>query len=189
MSRPPGTRARAGVMPLVLAMPLALAMAAEAGQGEPPAVEEFPPEIERLLTETSDPEEYAQTERCLSTRSIRETEVLDDRHIVFEMRPEKYYVVQFRHSCHRLNPRSTLVYETRDNRLCRLDQIRAGNTPGYGDLGPPCSIPGFIEVTEQQVVLLRETLKVRRKRQAEAYEGEKQNRADEAAAAEEDPGG
>ncbi|MEM8769467.1 MAG: DUF6491 family protein, partial [Pseudomonadota bacterium] len=113
----------------------------------------FPPEIEALLNESSSAEEYTERERCINTRSVRNTEVLDDRHIVFELSSKRYYLVQFKHRCFRLRPRSTVIYETRSNQLCRLDAIRAGDGSMLSstDIGPPCSIPGFIPVEPEQI--------------------------------------
>jgi hypothetical protein len=126
---------------------------------------EFPPEIEKLLTESSDEVDYAVTERCINVRSIRDTDILDERHIVFEVAGGKLYLVQFKRRCYDLRPSATLFFEPRGNRLCQLDMIRASRSFGIGppDMGIPCSIPGFIEITPEQVALLREALKARRK--------------------------
>lgn len=121
----------------------------------------FSPEIEKLLSETSDPDDYTNLERCISHRTIRGSEVLDDRHIVFEMPSKKYYLVQFKHRCLQLRPGSTLFYEPRGGQLCRLDQIQASNF-GVRDIGPPCSIPGFMEVAPEQVAMLKDALAARR---------------------------
>lgn len=125
---------------------------------------EFPPEIERLLSETADAEDYGEQETCIQNRNIRDTRILDDRHIVFEMPGKTYYLVQFKHRCPQLRRSSTLIYETRASRLCRLDYIKATNSLDRGWVGPPCSIPGFIPITVEQVALLDETLKAARKR-------------------------
>jgi hypothetical protein len=126
---------------------------------------EFPPEIEELLTEASESEEYAgERVDCIQSRSIRDTKILDNRHIVFEMAGNTYYLIQFKHRCPQLRRTSTLVYETRANRLCRLDFIKAANSFRVGDVGPPCSIPGFIPITVEQIALLDETLKAASKR-------------------------
>jgi hypothetical protein len=121
---------------------------------------EFPPEIQKLLTEPSEGETYTAPERCISTRSIRQTHILDDRHIVFESAGSNYHLVQFQRRCPRLQKHSTLIYETTDSRLCRLDMIRPSN--GMHDISPPCSIPGFIPITREQMVLLRETIEARK---------------------------
>ncbi len=136
----------------------------------------FPPEIEALLRETSEPDAYWKMERCISTRLIRNARVLDDRHVVFELSSRKYYLVQFKQRCPRLRPNSAIVYESRTDRLCRLDQIQAANSMITGDIGPPCSIPGFLPVQPEQIALLKETLKVQRKAEIDAFNAEKAKR-------------
>jgi len=133
----------------------------------------FSPEVEAILNEASDSEGYGAMERCISTRSIRSTRVLDDRHVVFELPSKTYYLVQFQHRCHQLRRNSSITFETRGGQLCRLDSIRAIDNFRAGSIGPPCSIPGFYEVTADQVALLRETLKAERQAEIDAYEAEK----------------
>ena len=135
-----------------------VAAGSDAEPEEKSEVVELSPEIEKLLSETSDPDEYAASSRCINAHRIRDSQILDDRHVIFEMSQRKYLLVQFKLRCQRLRRNSTLIYETRGGgQLCRLDQIRAGNINERP--GPPCSIPGFTEVTAQQLSLLKETLK------------------------------
>lgn len=165
-----------GLLLAVMVLPaLALAGETEApAEGETDATDAvFSPEVEALLRDTSDPEAYTEMERCIQTRSIRDTQILDERHVVFEMPSKKFYLVQFKHRCHRLRPNSTLVYETRHSQLCRLDQVRAANSLSMGDVGPPCSIPGFIPVQPEQIALLKESLKAQRQAEIQALEAEK----------------
>ena len=133
----------------------------------------FPPEVEAILKETSDPDAYTKTERCISSRMIRNTQILDDRHVVFELTSNRYYLVQFKYRCPRLQPNAVLIYETRNDRLCRLDQVHAANSLLTRDIGPPCSIPGFMPVQPEQVALLKESLKAMRKAEVAAFREEK----------------
>jgi len=123
----------------------------------------FSEEIEKLLTEPSEMDDYTVMERCLTLRSIRRTRILDDQHIVFEMPSDKLYLVRFKHRCMQLRRDSTLLFDARGSRVCQLDTIRASNSFGVGNVGPPCSIPGFVPVTSEQVALLKESLKSKRK--------------------------
>jgi len=136
----------------------------------------FSPEVEAILNEASDSEGYGAMERCIPVRSIRSSRVLDERHIVFELPSKKYYLVQFQHKCPQLRRDSSIAYEPRGSQLCRLDQIRAIDSFRSGPLGPPCSIPGFYEVTVDQVALLRETLKAERQAEIDAYKSERSKR-------------
>jgi hypothetical protein len=148
--------------------------AEEAAKSEARTV--FSPEVEAILNEASDGEGYGGLEKCIQARSIRGTEVLDDRHVVFELPSSRYYLVQFEQSCHLLRAGVTIAYEPRGSQLCRLDHVRAIESFRPGSVGPPCSIPGFYEVTKEQIVLLKETLKADRKAEMDAYKAEKAQR-------------
>ena len=126
----------------------------------------FSPEVEAILNEASDAESYGSMERCIYARSIRGSRVLDERHVVFELPSKKYYLVQFKNRCPQLRRNSTIAYEPTGSQLCSLDSIRSLDSFGSGPIGPPCPIPGFYEVTAEQVALLRETLEAERKRKS-----------------------
>ena len=136
----------------------------------------FSPEVEAILNQTPDAEGYGSLERCIQARTIRGTQVLDDRHIVFEVPSKKYYLVQFESGCPMMRPDVTIAYEPRGSQLCRMDFIRAIDSFSPGSVGPPCSIPGFYPVTREQVALLKDTLKARRKAEIDAYKAEKAKR-------------
>jgi len=144
----------------------------ESGQAAGDAGFIFPPEVEALLNKASDPESYAETERCLFTREIRSTEILDEQHLVFQLSGKRLYLVQFQYTCPGLRRGASIVYETHDARLCRLDQIRAFQ-PGPAIPNPPCTLPGFMPVEKEQVAQLRESLKSKRKAELDAYKAEK----------------
>lgn len=133
----------------------------------------FSPEVEAILNQTPDAESYGSLEKCIPARSIRRTEVLDDQHIVFELPSKKYYLVQFERACHMMRPDSTIIYEPRGSQLCRMDFVRVYDSFSPASIGPPCSIPGFYPVTAEQIVLLKETLKAKRKAEIDAYKAEK----------------
>ena len=133
----------------------------------------FSPEVEAILNQTPDAESYGSPEKCIPARTIRRTEVLDDRHIVFELPSKKYYLVQFERACHMMRPDSTIIYEPRGSQLCHMDFVRVYESFSPASIGPPCSIPGFYPVTAEQIVVLKETLKARRKAVIDAYKAEK----------------
>ncbi len=150
---------------------------ADAADAEPDL--EFSPEIEALLSETTSADGYGSLERCITVRSIRSTDVLDERHIVFELPSKKYYLVRFERECHRLRRDGGIAYEPRGTQLCRLDYVRAIDNLSMGDVGPPCSIPGFYEVSIEQVALLKEALKAEHRAEVEAYRAEKARRKEQ----------
>lgn len=147
----------------------------EAGAKEAAEDLEFSPEIEALLNETSGTEGYGARERCITVRSIRSTDVLDDRHIVFELPGKSYHLVQFDNACQRLRRGGGIIYEPRGAQLCSLDFVRAIGGVSAGDVGPPCSIR-FYPVTNEQVALLREALKAEHQAEVDAYRAEKARR-------------
>lgn len=135
----------------------------------------FPPEVEALLNQASDPEAYPGTERCIFTRDIRTIEILDQQHVVFELSRKQLYLVQFPYVCHGLRRNGSLIYETRSGRLCRLDQVRAFE-PGETMPNPPCTLPGFMPVEKEQVVQLKDSLKAKRRSEIDAYRAEKERK-------------
>ena len=165
----------AGIRIALFCLPLVVGLAhGQAGEAEEPAAEPetaggpvFSPEVEALLNEASDPEGYGTRERCISIRNVRSTKVLDDRHVVFELPSKQYYLVQFQNRCFQLRPGASMAYEPRGTQLCRLDDIRVIDGFRGGPVGPPCSIPGFYEISEEQVALLRDTLKAGRQSRTE----------------------
>ncbi len=165
----------AGLAVLCLWAGWALAGEEPAGQepaGQEPAGEELageepalPAEVEALLSEPSAASEYAEEERCLSIHRIREVDALDDRHVVFRLSRKALYLVQLPHRCPGLRRNDPVAYESQSGMsVCTHDAIRGTFRYGPGDtrLGPPCSIPGFQEITVEQLALLRESLRQRR---------------------------
>lgn len=154
---------RMGILIGVLAM---LPVLAAQGQEPEPAAEDAdraPLDVETILTTPSETE-YAESPRCLSTSRIRRTEVLDDRHIVFHMSRDQYYLVQFPHRCPTLERNSGLMYDVEGSRLCQMNRIRAINGSGMSrSIGPVCMVPGFQEVSVEQVALLRESVEQMRR--------------------------
>lgn len=122
----------------------------------------LPAEVEALLSEPSAESDYAEEERCLSIHRIREVEALDDRHVVFRMSRKAFYLVQLPHRCPGLRRNDPVAYETLNGMsVCAHDAIRGTFSygPGNARLGPPCAIPGFQEITVEQLAMLRESLR------------------------------
>ena len=130
-------------------------------QTVPPA-----PTVEELLKGNPQADDYVEEPRCIRTHAIRSTEVIDDKHVAFEMTRNKYYLVQFEHRCPGLERDKPIFYEPSHNRLCRLDTLRGSYATGVASYQPgmPCSIPGFQSVTKEQLVLLKDALKAERRK-------------------------
>lgn len=127
--------------------------------------------VEEILTQTADPDSYGDSPRCIATRRIRGSSVLNDQHVAFQISASKYYLVQFRNRCPMLERNATISYETRSGQLCALDSIRGliglGTTARFG---PRCQIPGFQEITQEQLIALRRQLKEDRRRRPDLVE-------------------
>ena len=102
------------------------------------------------------------TPRCINTHRIRDSEVIDEQHVAFRVSRDEYYLVQFKRRCPGLRRGNPLYFETRMNRLCEHDVIRGSYSSGVASFEPgmPCAIPEFQKVTKEQIVMLKDALKV-----------------------------
>ncbi|MDE0349796.1 MAG: DUF6491 family protein [Gammaproteobacteria bacterium] len=106
-------------------------------------------------------EEYDTSENCIPRSRISRTEILNERFVVFHLRGDEKYLVQFRHRCPGLRRNGTMRLETRSFRLCSMDTIQGFYEMGIGrgTWGPSCMIPGFEPVTREQVAIIKEELR------------------------------
>ncbi len=153
----------ATLLALVLLIPKVSAQA----EPEPTDADEPPMTVEEILKRDPSDEDYKEDERCIRTDQIRNIDIIDDKHIAFEVRRNQYYMVQFERRCLGLRRNSTVVFEPIGNRLCRLDGIRPIDEWG-GIPGAKCTIPGFESVTKEQIVMLKEALQAERRKKRDA---------------------
>ena len=95
-------------------------------------------------------------ERCITTRSIRNTDVIDDYTILFEMRGGDYYVNNLRNRCIGLEREGRFSYRTSTGRLCSVsivDVLRQFG--GTLERGASCSLGEFYPITEEEADFLR----------------------------------
>lgn len=113
--------------------------------------------IDKILSEPLAADEYAQQERCLSTRTYRSVEVLDDRHVLFEGTGDRAWVNELRNRCIGLRPNETLAFKLRDNRVCDLDTFEAIDTSFLfvTRTSATCSLGRFTRVTPEQVEAIK----------------------------------
>ena len=143
-----------------MALPLALAV------GLSVAEESAPLDVETILNTTSEKSDYVDERRCIRARLIKKIEVLDDKHVVFRLGRDEYYLVAFERGCATLNRNSTIGYDSDGSRVCALDSIHPLNgiaPPGGVSASISCQIPGFQAISEEQLALLRDTLRGKRK--------------------------
>jgi hypothetical protein len=134
-------------------------------QGE--TQQKTPLTVDEILQRDPTQEDYIDTPRCIRARQIRDLDVIDDQHIVFEVARNEYYLVRFERRCPGLRRGSPVIYEPGGSgQLCVLDGIRATYDNGLGNITPGmrCAIPKFESVSKEQVVLLKDALKVERRK-------------------------
>ena len=124
---------------------------------------------EELLKRNPEQDDYVDTVRCVDSRRVRDTEVLDERHVALRMRRDEYYLIQFERRCPGLRRGKPVMMEPRASRLCVHDSIRGLYEFGSSmSPGARCSIPGFQLVTKEQLSALKDTLEAERRKKREA---------------------
>ena len=138
---------------------------ADPAPGKGPA-EETPEarDLDAIIAEILDVdavEEYDTTESCIPRSRISRTEILNERFVVFHLRGDEKYLVQFQHRCPGLRRNGTMRLETRSFRICSMDTVQGLYEIGIGrgTWGPSCMIPGFEPVTREQVAIIKEELR------------------------------
>jgi hypothetical protein len=91
-----------------------------------------------------------QSRDCVSTTQIKNTAVLDDQTIIFELRDRSVWKNTLDFSCPRLGFFEAFSYEARGLQLCDLDTIKVIESSGF--VGPTCGLGKF----ERQTQSLRE---------------------------------
>ena len=127
------------------------------------------PSAREILERDASQADYVKEVSCLNARRMRDTQVLDSRHVAFKMGKDEYYLVQFENQCHGLRAKRPVRLNMRNSRLCKYDSIQGFDPDrmmGSG-LGMRCSIPGFSQISKAQVEQLKVSLKDRRQRSRE----------------------
>ncbi len=75
-------------------------------------------------------------EKCIRHNSIKRTKVLDDTHIIFEMRNGQVYLNTLTNNCRPLGFTRQFAVNVRNNRLCDVDFISVlDSMTSYGSCG------------------------------------------------------
>lgn len=102
-------------------------------------------------------------ERCITTQSIRETDIIDERTIVFRMHGGDYYVNNLSYRCSGLVRENRFSYRVTAGRLCSVDAIRViEQFGGRIQEGIGCGLGLFYPITEEEVELMRVEARERR---------------------------
>jgi len=118
-----------------------------------------------LLTLTPTASTYAQDEgdvdeggeRCIDTRRISDTKIIDKQNILFHMRDRTIYHNELPHACFGLRRGKAISYRTSMSRLCSNDFITVLENYGMGmSRGPSCGLGKFRPITEEEATALRD---------------------------------
>jgi hypothetical protein len=107
--------------------------------------QEEPPEVE-------EDDSINEGERCISSRPVRKTEVLDDQNIIFYMSGRAIYLNHLPKPCKKLAQTGRFMYRTTVARLCRSDIITILHDTGLGlGKGRSCKLGTFYGITDEDV--------------------------------------
>ncbi len=112
-------------------------------------------------------------ERCVLTRNIRSTDIIDDQTVIFEMRGGQNYLNNLAYECRGLRFARGFGYSVSTGRLCNVDSIIVF------DRGIGCGLGTFYPITEEEVELLKAEADARRGRPRPQIQVENPNAVDE----------
>lgn len=99
------------------------------------------------------------TVECITLRSLRRTDVIDDRNVLFYMRGKTVYHNILPRPCGGLAREDRFSYQTNIGRLCRLDHIRVLYDDPFGlREGNRCSLGVFHKMDREDARALKEGL-------------------------------
>ncbi len=96
-------------------------------------------------------------ERCIDTRRISNTQIIDKQNILFHMRDRTIYHNELPRSCPGLRRGKTISYRTSISRLCGNDFITLLDSYGMGmSRGASCGLGKFRPISEEEAKALKE---------------------------------
>jgi len=84
---------------------------------------------------------------CLNTTRIRNSRVIDDNHIIFEVRGRKVYLNTLPRKCPTLGFHKAIQYTVRGGAICKNDLFQVFDTTGIRGVG--CSFGAFEELNKK----------------------------------------
>ena len=85
---------------------------------------------------------------CLSPSRIRHTRVIDDEHIIFEMRGNKVYLNTLPRRCSRLGFHKSIKYTVRGGSLCKNDIFEVFDSAGL--MGTSCTFGEYEKLEKKK---------------------------------------
>ena len=96
-------------------------------------------------------------ERCIDTRRISNTRIVDEQNILFYMRGGDIFHNELPRACMGLRNGKTISYRTSLSRLCSNDLITLLDSFGMGmSRGPSCAIGKFRPVSKEEAEAIRQ---------------------------------
>ena len=113
------------------------------------------------VTEVPEGEKVGDSMRsCITLRSLRRTQVIDDRNVLFRMRGRTVYHNILPQQCGGLAREDRFSYDAQFGRLCEGDMIRVLYSDSFGTYGiregAACRIGAFHKITQEDAKALRE---------------------------------
>ena len=106
--------------------------------------------------EVEEDDSILEGQRCISSRPLRKTEVLDDQNILFYMPGATVYLNHLPKPCKRLAQSGRFLYRTTVARLCRADMITILGDHGLDmSTGPSCKLGTFYAITKEDVEIIK----------------------------------
>lgn len=94
--------------------------------------------------------------KCIDTRRIRRTDIIDNQNILFYMRGGEIYRNHLPNRCPSLRRGTTFSYRSTISRLCDIDIITILYNQGSGlSRGASCGLGKFLPITEDEVQALK----------------------------------
>jgi len=110
------------------------------------------PAVSPLLASDEDVPDAEAGERCINSRTIRRTDVVNDSMIVFYMRGTKIYLNVLPSPCKGLADERRFTYGSYTRSLCELDRINVLKDSTFGAYeGRSCKLGRFLPITEEDV--------------------------------------
>ena len=97
---------------------------------------------------------------CVTLRSLRRTQVIDDRNVLFRMRGRTVYHNILPRRCGGLGREKRFSYDSQFGRLCQGDMIRVLYSDSFGAFGMRegggCQLGAFHKITQEDAKALRD---------------------------------
>jgi hypothetical protein len=103
-----------------------------------------------VMAETKSEKYLGKKENCIDISRIKETRILDDQTILFEMRGGQFYLNRLPVRCTSLKISGGFRYSTSIDKLCKQDTIKVvqqSSAPSF-----TCSIGEFVEFKEKGTI-------------------------------------